>query len=411
MKPYFERKKCRICSSQNLKLILDLGSQPPANFFIKKKEMSKEKKFPLRLFFCKDCYLLQLCDVVNKKFLFSNYLYLTGASKPIVSHFAKYVKNIYKNYLYKKTNPLVVEIGSNDGSLLREFKKFEVLILGIEPASNIAKLANRSKIRTKNAFFSSKLAKSISAKQKADVVIANNVVGHVDNLKDFVKGVKLLLADDGVFVFEVPYAMELIKKLEFDTIYHEHLSYFTVHPLIKLFDQFDLEIFDVQKQKVHGGSIRVFVGSKGIRKIKQNVKKMIHYEHQNKVSSIKTYKKFSCEIINLRSTLLNKLKKLKKEKKLFGYGAPAKGNVLLNYCGIDTKILDFIVDTTTLKQGLYTPGTHIPVLSPKMISKKGKNDVALMLAWNYSKEILKKEKKIRRRGGKFLIPIPKPRLV
>jgi SAM-dependent methyltransferase len=411
MGSYYERKKCRICSSHNLKLILDLGIQPPANSFIKKKDIIRERKFPLRLFFCKDCYLLQLCDIVNKEALFSNYLYLTGASKPIVGHFSKYAKNIFKNYLYKKNKPLVVEMGSNDGSLLREFKKNGVSILGIEPASNIARLANKLKIRTKNAFFSSELAKSISLKQKADVVIANNVVGHIDDLKDFVRGVKILLVDDGIFVFEVPYAIDLIKKLEFDTIYHEHLSYFTLHPLIKLFEQFNFEIFDVQKQKVHGGSIRVFVGKKGIHKIKPSVKKMILFELQKRIDKIKTYEKFSYGVANFKNTLFNKLNELKKKKRLFGYGAPAKGTVLLNYCNIDSKILDFIIDTTSLKQGLYTPGTHILILSPKIISKKGKNDIALMLAWNYSKDILKKEKKFRKRGGKFLIPIPKPRLV
>lgn len=385
--------------------------QPPANSFIKKEDIRRERKFPLRLFFCKDCYLLQLCDVVNKRFLFSNYLYLTGASKPIISHFSSYAESIFKNYLYKKNKPFIVEIGSNDGSLLNEFKKFGVSILGIEPASNVAKLANKLRIKTKNTFFSSSLAKSLSSKQKADVIIANNVVGHVNDLKDFVKGVKMLLMDDGIFVFEVPYAMELIEKLEFDTIYHEHLSYFTLHPLIRLFEQFDLEVFDVQEQKVHGGSIRVFVGKKGIHKIKPSIKKMILFERQKRIDKIKTYEKFSYGVNNLKNALFNKLSGLKKEKKIFGYGAPAKGTVLLNYCNIDSKILDFIIDTTSLKQGLCTPGTHIPILSPKIISKKGRNDVGLMLAWNYSTEILKKEKKFRKRGGRFLIPIPKPRLV
>jgi len=411
MKCYYERNDCRICSSQNLKLILNLGKQPLANSFLKKKDFIREKKFPLRLFFCKNCYLVQVCDIIHKKFLFANYLYLTSASKPIVDHFAKYAKNIVKDYLHKKNKPLVIEIGSNDGSLLKEFKKFGISILGIEPAANIAKLANRSGIMTKNVFFTSALANSLSAKYRANVIIANNVVGHVDNLKDLVKGVKTLLIDDGIFVLEVPYIIELIRNLEFDTIYHEHLSYFSLLSLIRLFQQFDFEIFDVKKQKVHGGSIRVFVGNKEVHKIKSSVNKMILFEYKKEIDKIKTYRKFSSEVINLRNKIFKKLNNIKKRKRLFGYAAPAKGNVLLNYCGVDSKILDFITDTTLIKQGLYTPGTHIPIYSPKIILKKGKNDVALMLAWNYSKAILNKEKKFRQRGGKFLIPIPTPQLV
>ena len=225
-------------------------------------------------------------------------------------------------------------------------------------------------------------------------------------------GIKLLLDDLGVFVFEVPYLVDLIKKIEFDTIYHEHLSYFLLFPLIKLMRDFELEIFDVKKQKVHGGTIRVFVAKKNSFKVKQSVKDMIMDEKIKGMYDFKIYQDFAKNVNSLKESLLAELKLLKKDgKRIFGYGASAKGNVLLNYCKIDTKIIDCIIDTTPLKHGLFTPGTHIPVKSTKIISTKGDGDVALLLAWNYQEEILRKEKNFRKKGGKFLIPIPKPKLL
>ena len=412
MKNYTFEKKCRICSNENLHLILDLGKQPPANALIDKNQLSEtEEKFPLRLFWCDSCYLVQLLDIVNKESLFNHYLYMTSASKPIVTHFKKYAKDIFDEFLKNKNNSFVVEIGSNDGSLLAEFKKYGVSILGIEPASNLAKFANESKIPTTNAIFSSKIAEQISESKNASVVIANNVIAHVENLDDLMKGIKNLIGKNGVFIFEVPYLIDLIKKLEFDTIYHEHLSYFTLLPLMNWAEKFGLEIFNVKKQNVHGGSIRIFISKKSNFKIKDSVKIFLDEEHKFGIENIETYQKFSRKVVKFKENLKKILETLKKEKKsIFGYGAPAKGNVLLNYCDIDNTIIDFIIDTTPIKQGKFTPGTHIPVVSPENMVKKGIDDVALLLAWNYEHEILEKEKEFRSRGGKFLIPIPIPEI-
>ena len=263
MENYHTNNECRICKSKDLELILDLGIQPPANAFIKEQDLEKnEDKFPLRLFFCKNCYLAQLLDIVDKEFLFKNYLYLTGSSKPIVSHFRNYAKDIFSNFLQNSKDSFVIEIGSNDGSLLKEFKKLGTSVLGIEPAQNIAKIANDNGIQTVNNFLNVEIAEKISSEKKASVIVANNVLGHVEDLKEFVKCVKILLNNEGIFVFEVPYLIDLIQNLEFDTIYHEHLSYFSLKPLIRLMNEFELEIFDVKKQNVHGGTIRVFVGKK-----------------------------------------------------------------------------------------------------------------------------------------------------
>ena len=410
MSKYNLVKNCRICNSTNLHLILDLGEQPPANSLIDKSQLNTiEPKFPLRLFWCGDCFLVQLLDIVNKEHLFKHYLYMTSASKPIVDHFKKYAVDIFNKFLNKQENPFVVEIGSNDGSLLREFKKLGSSILGIEPASNLAKLANNSDITTLNDFFSLDIAKNIIQSKNASIVVANNVIGHVENLHDLMEGIKILIGEQGIFIFEVPYLLDLVKKLEFDTIYHEHLSYFSILSVINLIERFNLEIFDIQKQSVHGGTLRIFISKKNNFNIKDNVNKFIKLEYEFGINNIKTYDKFSDDVQNLKNKIKELLHKLKNEKKsLFGYGASAKGNVLLNYCNIDYNILDYVVDTTPLKQGKFTPGTHIPILSSEKISDKGNNDVGLLLAWNYESEILKKEKSFRSKGGKFLIPIPFP---
>ena len=407
MENYILEKKCRICSGTNLHLILDLGEQPPANSFIDESELnSLEHKFPLRLFWCKDCYLVQLLDIVNKEYLFKNYLYMTSASKPIVEHFKKYAQDIHQEFLQKENSPFIVEIGSNDGSLLREFKKLDTQILGIEPAINLSDLANQSNITTKNTFFSSEISKEIVKTRNASVVVANNVIAHVEDLQDLMHGVQILIGNNGIFIFEVPYLVDLIKNLEFDTIYHEHLSYFSILPLLKLVQQFGLEIFDIRKQSVHGGTLRIFVSKKGNYPINNSVKIFIDDESKLGLDKIDFYKKFSIDVKELKKELLKILSKLKKENKsVFGYGAPAKGNVLLNYCGIDTKFIDYIIDTTPLKQGKFTPGMHIPIIAPSNLNN---GDVAFLLAWNYEFEILEKEKIFTNNGGKFLIPIPRP---
>ena len=409
---YHKESKCRICSSQNLELILDLGKQPPANAFLKKEDLEKhEDKFPLRLYLCKNCYLLQLLDIVDKNLLFKEYLYLTSASKPIVNHFQRYAFEIYEEFLKETDNPLVIEIGSNDGSLLKEFKKFGIDVLGIEPAENIAKMANKIGIPTKNVFLNYNIAETISLEKKASIIVANNVFGHIEDLKEFMKCIKILLENKGIFVFEVPYLIDLIQKLEFDTVYHEHLSYFSLRPLMKLMDKFGLEIFDVKKQRVHGGTIRVFVARKNNFKSTIELQKLINFEDEFGIYRFETYKKFSDDVKQLKSLLHNKLSEFKKDGKIiFGYGAPAKGNVLLNYCDIGIEFLDYIVDTTPLKQGLYTPGMHIPVISDKNFEKTSQQ-IALLLAWNYKEAVINKEKEFLENGGKFLVPIPIPKII
>ena len=391
-------------------MILDLGTQPPANSFITQNELhSSESKFPLRLFWCHDCFLVQLLDIVDKEYLFKNYLYMTSASKPIVEHFIQYANEIYEEFLQNENCPFVVEIGSNDGSLLAEFKKLGASILGIEPATNLSNQANQSEINTRNTFFSSKVGKEIVQSRNASIVVANNVIGHVEDLQDLMEGIRILIGQKGIFIFEVPYLMDLIRKLEFDTIYHEHLSYFSLLPILNLVNQYGLEVFDIKKQSVHGGTIRVFISTKNNFIVKDSVKNFLEDEYRFGLDNIEIYTSFSLQVAEFKRKLKTELETIKNQKKsIFGYGAPAKGNVLLNYCEIDGRLIDFVIDTTLLKQGKYTPGTHIPIFPSEMISEKGDGDIALLLAWNYECEILKKEKQFRDKGGKFLIPIPTP---
>jgi hypothetical protein len=393
-------------------MILDLGEQPPSNSFIDKNKLnSLESKFPLRLFWCKDCYLVQLLDIVDKEYLFKNYFYMTSASKPIVEHFKKYAQDVFQEFL-QKDDSFVVEIGSNDGSLLKEFKKLGASILGIEPATNLSELANQSNITTKNTFFSSQVSKEIIKTRHASVVIANNVIAHIEDLQDLMSGIKILIGNHGVFIFEVPYLVDLIKNLEFDTVYHEHLSYFSILPLLKLVKQFGLEIFDIRKQSVHGGTLRIFVSKQNNFEVSSSIDDFINSEYELGLNKNLIYDSFSEKIKKLKIQLKELLVELKKENKsLFGYGASAKGNVLLNYCKIDNTILDFIIDTTPIKQGKYTPGTHIPVYSPDKILDEGDGSIALLLAWNYKSQILAKENQFRINGGKFLLPIPQPELI
>ena len=409
---YKYRTKCRLCSDKRFGLVLDLGKQPPSNSFLTRENLTnKERDFPLRLYICKKCYHLQLLDVVDKKHLFSNYHYLTSANKPIIEHFEKYANDVYNKILKKREDPFVIEIGSNDGTLLKKILKYKVNVLGIEPAKNLAKISRKSKIPTENDFFNIQLATKVSKKRKADLIIANNVLGHIDNLHEFLTAVLEVLKDNGVFVFEVPHALNLIQKLEFDTIYHEHISYFSIIPLLRWLKSFNLEINDVEKKNVHGGTIRVYVSKRGKFKIKKSVEKIKIIEKKYGMNKMRIYNIFTKKVVNLRKDLLKKINVLKKNNELFGYGAPAKGNVLLNYCKIDNNILDFITDTTKMKQGKYTPGSKIKIISPKIISKKGTRCVALLLAWNYNLAIINKERNFLKRGGEFLIPIPKPRLI
>lgn len=354
---------------------------------------------------------MQLGDVVPPEILFKDYIYVSGTSNTLRTHFEGMAKEVVEKFGLN-SDSMVIDIGSNDGTLLRCFQGLKIKTLGVEPATNVAKLAREKGIETINDFFDEKIARRIRGEAKVGAVLATNVFAHVNDLDDFLHGIKILLDDTGVFVIEVPYLVDLLEKMLFDTIYHEHLSYFALEPLATLFDRFDMKIIDVKRVDSHGGSIRVYVvRSTSSFQPTESVTRLLQLENRFRLSSPETYLDFASQLKLLKEKLVSMLKRFKAEgNKIVGYGAPAKGNTLLNYCKIGTDILDYIVDESPLKQGLYTPGAHIPVLPTRQI-RVDRPDYVLLLAWNYATEILEREREYRRTGGKFIVPIPEPRII
>lgn len=404
---------CRLCKSRKLEKVLDFGESPPANSFLTRSQLrNKEDFFPLVVNFCSNCGFLTLGHIVDPKILFSKYVYVSSTSPVFVKHFEDLANSVYSRFKLGKES-LVIDIGSNDGILLKPFKKLGVKVLGVEPAVNISKLARKNGIPTLSLFFREKLAKRIVAqKGRAKIVTATNLFTHIDDLDGMVKGVKKLLTDDGVFVIEVYYLVDLLKKRYFDLVYHEHLSYLSIAPLDKFFKTHGMKIFDVVKTPVHGGSVRIYVklGS-GSHKVQNSVRDFIANEKKKKLDRIDTYKEFSKQIAKNKDRLMGLLGGLKREgKSIAGYGAPAKSTTLLHFFCIGTEILDFIADDSPYKQGLYSPGKHIPVLESREIYKR-KPDYLLILAWNFADTIMTMHEKYKEQGGKFIIPVPIPKVI
>ncbi len=409
MKNYIHKDNCRICGSKDLVKILDLGETPLANGFLTEKELKKEEeKFPLVVYFCKGCSLVQLLDVVDPKILFGNYHFMTSASKPAIDHFIKYGRELVDNFI-KNKNDLIIDIGGNDGTLLGSVKD-HCRVLNVEPASNIADISVKNGIATINDFFSGDLARRILDEYgKAAVVSANNIIAHTDKVKDIFAGVKLLLKDEGVFVFETHWVKNLIGEGGFDQIYHEHLCYYSLHALKHLIDSTGFFLKDVKSVPMQGESLRVYAGK--TNEASTAVDEFLRIEKETGLIDVKTFLGFSDKIIENAKNVKELLALLKKQgKKIVGYGAAAKGNTLLNYFQIGPDLLDYIIDTTPLKWGCYSPGMHIPIVHPDEL-KINPPDYVFLLVWNYADAILEKERELREKGVKFIIPVPTVRVV
>ena len=415
MKLVRRRTGCRACGKRKLRVILDLGKTPPANAFLKsnsQKLISKERWFSLKVNLCQDCGMIQLAHVVDPKLLFGDYVYVSSTSPVFMRHFEDLTRDVTKR-LKLKPKSLVVDIGSNDGILLKPFLRKGFRVLGIEPAGKIAKLANKQGITTITKFFSADLARNLVKKYgQADLVTATNVFAHIDNLDEVMRGVKLLLKPDGVFLVEVAYLRDLVKKNLFDLVYHEHVCYWAVGSMKVLAERLGMKIFRVERVPTHGGSIRVLMKLKtGKWQIEANVASLIYQEKILGLTKIAIYKGLARRIKQNKQKLKKLLLKLKHQGKVIvGFGAPAKGNTLLNYFKINKTILDYIVDDSPYKQGLYTPGTHIPLLAPEKIYQN-KPDYVLILAWNFAESIMKTHWRYYKNGGKFILPVPLPRII
>ncbi|WP_237087761.1 class I SAM-dependent methyltransferase [Nitrosopumilus piranensis] len=406
---------CRFCNSSLKHIFADLGKTPLANSYLNSDNLEKPETFyPLKAYVCENCFLVQTDEFEKPQNIFEEYAYHSSFSKTWIHHIQEFVMNTIKRFKLDEKNH-VIEIASNDGYMLQFFKNNGIPVLGIEPAKNIAKIAEEKGIPTISKFFGEQTASEvISVKQKADILIAFNVLPHVPNLLDFVKGLKKLLNDNGVLIIQFSaYLSQMIEKTEFDMIYHEHFSYFSLFTLQKIFSHCDLDIFDVEEFTIHGGSLRLFIKHKNNQTIslKTSVSKQLKLEEKFGIPKLITYENYQDHIINIKQNIWTFFKQIKNESKtIVGYGAPAKANTLLNYCGIGTDFLDYTVDLDPYKQGLFLPGTGIPIFSPEKISETNP-DYVVILAWNLKDEIIEQLQFIRNWGGKFIVLIPEVEII
>jgi SAM-dependent methyltransferase len=404
--------ECRICKGRNQHQFLSLGDQPHCNRFLREDELANEEHwYPLDLYFCPDCGLVQLGYVVPPEVMFRDYPYVSGTTGTLTKHFHQLARDIAERFNLT-AGSRIVDIGSNDGTFLRGFQKQGMRVLGVDPAINIAKMANESGIETIPDFFGRRVAEHIVRERgKAEVVTAAGVFYHIPDLDDVVEGVRVLLSDDGVFVVQANYLLDMLEKNSFDNIYHEHLHYYSLKPLTVLFRRFDMEVFHAERNSIHGGSIVVYVRKGITRAPKDSVDALLTLEAERGLSKLDTYHQFALQVGRIRKKLLAILEDLKaKGKRIAAYGAPAKGNTMLNYCQIGPDLLEYAVEKNPLKVGLFTPGMHIPVISEEE-ARKNQPDYYLVLPWNFLDEFLQKEKSFRERGGRFIVPIPEPYII
>ncbi len=398
---------CRMCGSENLFTFLDLGFMPPADGILSPEDINEhEIFFPLKVCQCQNCGLTQLTYAPNPEILYGKkYLYESSITKTGREHFWEMADSVCRKLNLQKES-LAIDIGSNVGVLLEGFKNNGMKILGIDPAPKIAKIANEKGIETWQEFINPVIAQKVAAiKGKAKVVTGTNVFAHIDNKDSLMESLKIMLDDDGVFIIEAPYFVDLLENLEYDTIYVDHLEYTSVKPLVNFFNKWGMDVFDVEKYNIHGSSIRVFVCWKGRRKIEENVKKFLELEEEKGIYKKEVLNEFADKVKEHKKQFLELLRQLKKkDKKIVGISAPAKGNTLLNYCKIDNSLIDYTTEKSTIKLGNYTPGMHIPILSETKLLED-KPDYGVIFAWNFAEEIIKNNKKFSENGGKFIIPV------
>jgi len=400
---------CRFCASPLKHTLVDLGMSPLCESYVSARELNRMEPFyPLHVYVCDACWLAQLEEYVSPEEIFTEYAYFSSYADSWLKHSKDYTDSVAGRFGIGATS-FVVEIASNDGYLLQYFVEKGVPVLGIEPARNVAEVAVAKGVPTRIAFFGERLARELAAEGKtADLIVGNNVLAQVPGLNDFVRGMKILLKPRGVITMEFPHLARLMEDGQFDTIYHEHFSYFSLLAAERIFAAHGLILFDVDELPTHGGSLRVYArhAEDGTKPAGERVRDLREREVAGGLTRLETYESFSVRVQETKRRLLEFLIGVKREgKTVCGYGAPGKGNTLLNYCGIRTDFVDYTVDRNPYKQGKFTPGTHIPILSPDRI-RETRPDYLLILPWNFKDEIIAQMSYIREWGGRFVVPIP-----
>jgi SAM-dependent methyltransferase len=402
-------KICQSCGKTGLITFLSLGNMPLVNSLLEEKDLDKiENKYPLDVAFCPHCSLVQITEVIPPEILFSDYVYFSSFSDTVLQNAKNIVEQSVSRYNLNSES-LVIELASNDGYLLQYYKEHDVPVLGVEPAKNIAQVANDRGISTISEFFNEDLAIKLSNEgKKADIIHANNVLAHVSDINSFVAGIENLLKDNGTAIIETPYVRDLIDHTEFDTIYHEHLYYYSLTSVSNLFRRHNLVIQSVERIPIHGGSLRLFIGKSRFVKPDYTVKNLMAEETILGICEIGFYKNFAKKVEFLKKNLVSILQTLKNNgNHIAAYGAAAKGCILLNYFGIESNMIDFVADRSTYKQNHYMPGVHIPICPPEKLLENHP-DYTIILAWNFADEIIQQQCKYT---GRFIIPIPEIKII
>jgi SAM-dependent methyltransferase len=400
---------CRFCGTALRHIFCDLGMTPLSNAYLTAEQLNcMEPFYPLRAYVCADCFLVQLEQFETPEAIFGDYAYFSSVSESWLRHAERYTEEMIRRFRLGSSHQ-VVEVASNDGYLLQYFASRGIPVLGIEPAANVARIAETKGIPTQVCFFGADTAHRLAAEgRQADLLLGNNVLAHVPRLNDFVAGLKIALKRKGVITMEFPHLLRLVQQVQFDTIYHEHFSYFSLTTVIRVFARHGLRLFDVRELPTHGGSLRIFVchGENGGHRETGNVAAQLAAERRAGLDRLESYASFDEHVRRSKRRLLGFLIAAKQDgKRVVGYGAAAKGNTLLNYCGIRSDFIDYVVDRSSHKQGLHLPGTHLPICPPDRVLET-RPDYLLILPWNLRDEIVAQMSVIRGWGGKFVVPIP-----
>jgi len=406
------RNTCRMCGSSDLNLVYQLAPSPIGDAYITSAELHiYQESYPIDMFLCRKCGLAQLLDIIAPEILYTDYIYLTGSSSEMCEHFYKYANQVIES-IKPTSGALIVDIGSNDGVLLRQFKNRGFQVLGIDPANEIARKATEEGIKTISGFFTPRLALHIKQEYGlASIITANNVFANVDDLISLTEGIRSLLAPDGVFIFESFYLADVIENMVFDFIYHEHLSAFSVAPVQRFFQSMGMQLIDIQRVPTKGGSLRYTIQlAGGSRVVSPSVAKMIKYEETFGLYCPETFTTFLNKIDDCKQLTVAHLKKLKDEgKTIVGYGASITGTTLIYHFGIG-KYLDYLIDDNPAKQGRFSPGLHIPVYHSQVLFER-KPDYVFILAWRFADVIIKKHNEFIKQGGKFIVPLPEFKII